>query len=307
MKNTFFLILVILTFLISCQKEKATVSEEDRLKLANAYYTNGLYEAAAQEYLDYLASSPLDAARQANTYYQIANIYFERLNDYDKALVYFFKIKYLYPESNLQSEVGKRIVSCLERSQRSADAARIFEKEAALDQSKIQESKPGEVLAEIGSRKITQGDVDFEISRLPQYISQQIHEKNKKREFLQQLIMQELLFDSAKRQGLDKDKDVLEATYRAQKSLMAERLLQQELQGQVKIEPADVELYYLAHKDQYAEKDDKGNVKRQKSFQEAQQQAAQDLAMDRQQQAYQKLLQRLMQAQNVKVYEERLQ
>ena len=87
---------------------------------------------------------------------------------------------------------------------------------------------------------------------------------------------------------------------------MAEKILQAELQDKVKIEPADVELFYMAHKDRYTEKNDKGEVVRQKDFREVQQQAAQDLAMDRQQQAYQQLLGQLMKAENVKMYEDRI-
>lgn len=301
------LIVLISLGLVSCGGESSpAISADARLQLANAYYTNGLYQAAVDEYLDYTAKYKLDETRQANTYFTVANIYFERLNDYEKALEYYFKIKYLYPASSLQGEVAKRIVSCLERLEKSADAARILEKEAALDQSQVHEHRPGAVLAELGSRKITQGDLDFEISKMPVYLQEDFQDVQKKKELLQQFVLRELLYDSAKRQQLDQDKEIIEGTFRAKKALMAEKLLQKELQGQVKIEPDDVELYYLAHKDKYVEKDDKGNVKRQLSLQEAEQQVARDLNMERQQQAYQKLVDRLMKAENVKLYEDRI-
>ena len=294
--------------LFSCRNQQAEqVSPDSKLNLANAYYTNGLYRASVKEYLEYVDNYSIDDARKANTYFTIANIYFDRINDYEKALEYYFKIKYLYPESQLQSEVGKKIVNCLERLQKSTDAARILEKDAALDKSKVIEHKPGQVLAEIGDKKITQGDLDFEISKLPVYVQEQFTDKKRKKEFLQQLILQELLYDSAKRQELDKDKDVIEGTFRAQKSLMAEKILQSELKNEVNIKPEDVELFYLAHKDRYVEKNDKGEVTRQKELAEVQQQVAQDLSMDRQQQAYQKLADRLMKAENVKLYDNRIQ
>ena len=288
------------------QSKQPEISADAKLNLANAYYTNGLYEAAAQEYLDYLDNYQVDANRRANTYYTIANIYFERLNDYKQALTYFFKVKYLYPESSLQGELGKKIVSCLERLNKSADAVRVMEQEAALDKESVKDNLPGKVVAEIGSRKITQGDLDFEISKLPTYMQDQFKDKSHKKEYLQQYILQELLYDKAKRQELDKDKSVIEGTFRAQKALMAEKILQDELKDKVKIEPSDVELYYMAHKDKYAEKNDKGEVVRQKEFNEVRQQVAQDLAMDRQQKAYQELLAQLMKAQDVKIYEDRV-
>ncbi|MEJ2543057.1 MAG: hypothetical protein P8Y99_03225 [Calditrichaceae bacterium] len=288
------------------QSKQPQLSADAKLNLANAYYTNGLYEAAAQEYLDYLNNYDVDANRRANTYYTIGNIYFERLNDYEQALTYFFKVKYLYPESTLQGEIGKKIVNCLERLNKTTDALRMVEQEAALDKESVKDNLPGKVLAEIGSRKITQGDLDFEISKLPAYVQEQFQDKQHKKEYLQQYILQELLYDKAKRQQLDKDKSVIEGTFRAQKALMAEKILQAELKDKVKIEPADVELYYMAHKDRYTEKNDKGEVIRQKDFNEVQQQAAQDLAMERQQKAYQQLLGQLMKADNVKIYEDRV-
>lgn len=293
--------------LFSCtQQKKPDVTAESRLNLANAYYTNGLYEASVQEYLKYLDVYHVEPERRANTYYTVANIYFERLNDYTKALEYYFKVKYLYPESQLQGEVGKRLVSCLERLDKSTDAQRIYEQDAALDKDAVEPNRPGAILAEIGERKITQGDLDFEIMRLPVYLHENFKEKSKKHELLQQMVLQELLYDSAKRKGLDQDKEVLDGAFRAKKSMMAEKILQQELQSKVKIEPQDVELYYLAHKDKYTETDEKGQQTRQKTLQEVRQQVAQDLAMERQQKAYQDYASRLMQAENVKIYEKRI-
>jgi len=302
------LVLMFALIISGCSKQRQpAVSEQNKLNLANAYYTNGLYQAAAEEYLDYVRHYPLDAARQANTYYTIANIYFERLNDYQNALKFYFKIKYLYPQSNLQKEVGKRIVNCLERLERSGDAQRLVQKEAALDKSQVKESRPGAVLAKIGQRTITQGDLDYEIGKLPTYLQEDFKSPKKKLEYLKQYILQELLYDSAKRQGLDQDKEVIEGTFRAKKALMAEKLLKAELQKQVTIDPEDVRLYYQAHKDKYVEKDAKGKVIRQKTFTEAQRQAAQDLALEKQQRAYQQLADRLMQAENVHIFENRIQ
>ena len=113
---------MIIISLLSCSEQKSNqISEEKKLSLANNFYNNELYEASIQEYLEYINNYGIDNNRKANSYYTIANIYFERLHDYQKALEYFFRIKYLYPESNLQDEIGKKIVNCLERLERSQD------------------------------------------------------------------------------------------------------------------------------------------------------------------------------------------
>ncbi|MCK5033615.1 MAG: hypothetical protein KAS18_08270 [Calditrichia bacterium] len=299
--------IMIIISLLSCSEQKSNqISEEKKLSLANNFYNNELYEASIQEYLEYINNYGIDNNRKANSYYTIANIYFERLHDYQKALEYFFRIKYLYPESNLQDEIGKKIVNCLERLERSQDAQRVLRKETALFDNESNEPRPGEILCTIGDKKITQGDLDFELNQLPPYIQSQITTKEKKIEYLKQKIAQELLFDSAKRKGLDKDKEILESTFRAKKEFMAQKILNEEIQKMINISEDDVELYFRANKDKYAEKDEKGNFKRQKSFQEAAQLAANDLMREKQEKAYTQLLERLMKAQNVKIYESKI-
>ncbi|MCU0644233.1 MAG: hypothetical protein MUC94_08210, partial [bacterium] len=142
----------------------------------------------------------------------------------------------------------------------------------------------------------------FELNQLPPSIKAQYSDKAKKLEFLQQYILTELLYDSAKRQGLENDKEVVEAAFQAKRSLMVQKLLQDQLSSRVNITLSDVELYYQANKDKYAEKDDNGNVLREKPFDEVQKQATQDLYMKKQQEAYEELAQKLMRAENVQIY-----
>jgi tetratricopeptide (TPR) repeat protein len=300
-------LLAVILGLFSCgNKSGEKISSEDLLKLANAYYTNGLYEAAVNSYLQYLSEYSPDKSRAANTYYTVADIYFERVKDYDKALEYYFKIKYLYPESKLQGEVSKKIVASLERLNRTNDAVRIYEKEAALEPDSVHSHRSGEVLAESGTHKVTQGDLDYEISNMPPYMREQFKSPEKKKELVQQMIIQDLLYDSAKRKGLDKDKEVIEGVFKAKKGLMVQKLIADEIKDQVKIDKDDVQLYYLAHKDKYTEKDKEGKVKRQKSFEEVARQVSEDLLNERQMQAYQKMIDKLARAQNVKIYNNRI-
>jgi hypothetical protein len=301
------LILSGLYFFYNCQQvKKPDLDEEQKLKIANVYYTNDLFEAAIQEYESYLKEYEPDETKRTNIYYTIGNIYYERLYDYSKALQYFFRIKYLYPESNLQGDVGKKIVSCLERLEKSQDAQRYLSKEAALKPEEVPTVRPGEVVAVIGDKKITQGDLDFEMEQLPPYLQAQLNTREKKLEFLKQQIARELLYDSAKRKNYGTDKDIIDGTFRAKKELMAQKVLGEEIKKKVQITDADIELYYKANKDKYSEKDDQGKIKRQRPFQEVYQQVAQDLYSERQMQAYNALLENLMKAENVIIFEKLL-
>lgn len=292
--------------LASCSKKAPQESSEKVREYANALYNRQLYPQAIQEYQHYLGHYNVSKGEQANITYTIANIYFDRLHDYENALANYLKIKHFYPESNLQTEVNKKIVACLERLRRSADAQQVLNETTSLNPVK-HKKRPGAVVAKIGDREITQGDLDFEISQLPPSVQSQYKEKSKKLQFLKQYVATELMYDTAKRKGLDKDKDVVEATFQAQKNFMVQKLLQQEISKNVKIDNSEVELYYKANKDKYAEKNKKGKVIRIKPLNEVRSQVVQDLQREKQQKAYQDLIDRMIKAENVAIYSDKVQ
>lgn len=299
------IMILFLTVLIGCsQQQQPNISKEQARNYANELYNRQLFKQSAAEYQRYLNTYQLDEDEQANISYHIGDIYFERLRDYENALAYYIRVKYVHPKEELAREVDKKIVACLERLQRPEDAKQSLTESTSLDPEKVDKKRPGAVIARVGTREITQGDIDFELNQLPPTMKAQFSDKEKKLEFLQQYILTELLYDSAKRQGLDNDKEVVESAFQAKKSLMVQKLLQDQISSRVNIEPSDVELFYQANKDKYAEKDDNGKVVREQPFDEVQKQVAQDLYLKKQQEAYEELVQKLMRAENVQIYDD---
>jgi tetratricopeptide (TPR) repeat protein len=177
--------------LLSCgNTNQPAVAAKKKREFANVLYNQQLPLQAVKEYEEYLRNYDLDPRERANISYQIANIYFDRINDYENALAYYLRIKYLYPESNLQQEVGRKIVACLERLQRSTEAQQAIEQTSALDESQKPQSYPGETVASIGDRKITTGDIQYELNKLPPYMQSQLETRESKIEFLKQYIAQ---------------------------------------------------------------------------------------------------------------------
>ena len=112
--------IVLLSILFACSgKEKQNISAQKKRELANVYFNQQLFEQSVKEYTEYLEDYQLDAKEQANISYMVGNIYFDKLHDYENALAYYLRVKYLFPESNLQGEVSKKVVACLERLKRS--------------------------------------------------------------------------------------------------------------------------------------------------------------------------------------------
>jgi hypothetical protein len=284
---------------------KGSGAEGEKIReYANALYNRELYGQAVREYENYLGAYKVSDEQKSNITFTVANIYFERLHDYENALAAYLRIKHVYPDKKLETRVDQQIVACLERLNRSSDAKQALDEATALDPSKIQSARPGKVIARIGSRPITNGDLDFQLGQLPDYMRDQFRDKKQKLDFLRNYIATELFYDAAKRKGLERDKDVVEGAFQAQKNLMVQKYLQDEIAPQIKVSADDLRLYYRANLDRYAEKDARGKTKKQKSFEESQKQVQDDCIREKQQQAVQQLLGRMMTAEKVDVYDD---
>jgi len=304
MYKRFLILFILFTVFIGCnQGTKQNISGDKIREYAKELYNRYLFEQSVEQYKFYLTNYQVDQNEQANITYRIGNIYFEQLHDYENALAEFLKVRSLFPESKIKSEVDKKVVACLERLQRPEDAEQALKESADLE-PKERESKPGTVIAVIENREITQGDIDFEISQLPPEIKSQYNDKQKKLEFLRRYVATELMYDSAKRQGLDSDQEVLENIFQAKKTFMVQKLLQNEISKKIQIVPDDIELYYKANLDKYAEKDKDGNVVRQPALSDIQSRVAQDLVQERQQKAYDELMASFLRAENVKIFDD---
>ena len=175
-----------------------------------------------------------------------------------------------------------------------------------LDPDQAKPKRPGTVIAVMGKRKITTGDLAFEINQLPPYVKTQLQDKQKKVDFLKSFIATELLYDTAKRKGLDRDKEVIEATYQAKKNIMVQKLLQELISNEVNVKEEDIELYYKANSRNYAEKDSAGKVVAARPLEAVKTQVMQDLIQERQQKAYERLFERMIRAESVEIYEDKI-
>jgi hypothetical protein len=279
-------------------------AEGEKLReFANELYNRDLYPQAVREYQNYLDLYKMEDSQRAGILLTIANVYFERLHDYENAMAYYLKLKTLYPGSTLSPQADPQIVACLERLQRSADAKQALDEATGLA-SGPGKSMPGKVVAKIGDRAVTSGDLEYQIRQLPDYLRSQFKDRKSKLEFLRQYLATELFFDAAKRKKLEDDKDVIEASFQAKKNLMVQKYLEQEIAPQIRISSGDVQMYYKANPDKYAEKDAKGKTVRVRPLGEVQKQVTEDLVREKQQEAYGQLIQRMMTAEKVAVYDD---
>lgn len=106
------------------------------------------------------------------------------------------------------------------------------------------------VLARIDKKHtITLESFNNRIAKLPQRYKDVI-EKNKKA-FLNEIIIDELLYNEALRKGLDKDKEVKEIVEEANKKILIARLLKDEVDDEIIISEEEIQEFYNANREKF--------------------------------------------------------
>jgi peptidyl-prolyl cis-trans isomerase C len=224
----------------------------EHISLANKMRDEHLPREAVLEFALSLESPTLPKQKKSNISYLIANIYYDDLKDYEKALAYYLRAKF-YDESNPQkTTIEQRIVASLEKLGRSQDAQ--YRLASATYLAGEQTAKyPGRVVAKIGNREITRGELEAQLEKLPPQQRAHIKDDASKLDFLRQYIAGELIYDAAKSEGLDKDQQVRDRLAQIEKVLLTDRYMQEKVQNTVLLTDTEINLYYEAHRKELAE------------------------------------------------------
>ncbi len=105
------------------------------------------------------------------------------------------------------------------------------------------------IVATVNGEKITMAMLNEKINELPEYY--QLTAAQHKKEILDDLIVERLLFKEAKKRKLHKDKEVRKLINKAVKKILIAKLLETQTSPEKPISDSDVEQYYEQHKDQY--------------------------------------------------------
>ncbi len=227
---------------------------ELRRDLAGKLLSAGLRGKAIEEYERYLAETDLPAPRRANVAFTLGKLCMEE-GRYEDALSWFYQVEMLDPRTDLAPEAGSKIVACLERLGRFAQAEYSLEARSGVDRAGAEEFKGERVVAQIGNDVITRRDLDEAIEAMPEWMRPSLADPAKKEAFLAQYVAEELLHRKAVKLELDKDPSVRKQAERALRQFMIQKVLEDEIKGKVEILDGDLELYYKAHRDRYGEKE----------------------------------------------------
>ena len=267
---------------------------------ATELLNRGLYPEAANAYDDYLASPGISDDERQKVLYAVASTLMSDAKLYDEALLRFLKLRAFYPDFR-KREVNAGIVQCFERTGRSLEAQLALEQSSALERRNETGTPGGTVLAEVGERKVTDRDMERFLQNIPPQQREQFSGAEGKRELLRQLVGRELLYDAAVRRGLDNDEQVTQQLSEIRKELMVQRAYQEEIGAAAEPTDMEIELYYDAHKQDFAQDDQEAPA-----LDQIRPQVAAAVRMEKQQDALNAMIERGLEASNVRLHPERI-
>jgi peptidyl-prolyl cis-trans isomerase C len=105
------------------------------------------------------------------------------------------------------------------------------------------------VLARVSNRSITLASFKSRINRLPAYYQSII--KNNLKRYLDETIMEMLLYEEALRNRLDRDKEIRSVIEEAKKKILISKVVADEVDNKAKVSIEEARRYYDDHKDEF--------------------------------------------------------
>lgn len=254
-----FFIIIIICGIAAIYLSKASVSplkqqnlpqtwtEKMQIDYANTLLAKGLNKQAILALQNYSEKANLDKNTLAAVCYRLGGIYMD-LKEYESALASFYKAEMLNPQADYAMRMNELIVEALENSGLSLQAQ--YELSSRTSVGKPADTNEP-VVARIGQNKITELQIGQAIAKLPQWAQENSKTKEGKLKFIKEYVSREVLYDKAKRIGLDKSSKTREYLEEVKKELAIQQLLQMQVEQNLKISPGDLELYYKANKDKF--------------------------------------------------------
>jgi peptidyl-prolyl cis-trans isomerase C len=104
------------------------------------------------------------------------------------------------------------------------------------------------VVARVGGHTITKDQLDYRISKMPEYFQKAA--KDNIDSFVDEVIVDMLLYDEALKEGLDKQRDTRIVFEEAKKKILIAKLIKEHIEDAIEIDRGEIEKYY---EDNYGE------------------------------------------------------
>jgi hypothetical protein len=253
--------------------KRCLLSDTSQKELALKLEQQGLQDAAAGAWIEYINIADQKPADTARIWYRIGKL-FQDARQYEKALDAFYRSEHFAKPEDISTDISRRVQECLESMGKFAAlrdelASRVGMKNSAVDNSST--SDRSSVVAEIGAQKITLSDLDHRIekeinrqlSMIAPYMTddaknqqketllKQFSTTSQRERILNQFLAEEILYREARSSKLMEDPEVQSEIQNQERALLAQKVIQKAYADLIKITPGDLTTYYEAHKDEY--------------------------------------------------------
>jgi hypothetical protein len=285
----------------------------DLESLALKLERQGLHEAAAGAWTDYIETARPGREEAARIWYRIGTIR-KGGGDCEGALAAFYRSEASAKLPDIAQEISLAVDECLGRLGRFAAQRDELASRTAMPGSGAPEGE--QVLAEIGTWKITKSmltamietDIDAQLRQaagdLPgdqlrerkEQLLSDVMQSGKLGEWLDRFIAEELLYRSAIDQGLQDDPEVAAMMRRVERSLLAGTVLDRAYAAEVTVTEDEMHAWYDANRDRISQGGDP------KPYDEVRGQVAAAVRMEKQAAVQQRLLGELKEKYDVVIH-----
>ncbi len=273
---------------------------EHAREIAGKLKAAGALDEAAALYEVYLETTDAPVKTRANVAYSLGATYLDS-GRYERALRWFYEAESLGAGA-LADELSKKIVHSLER------LGRYHSAKAALDARVQLESEPGAaaqraasdpVVATIGDEEIYRSDVERMLDDLPPEVAQSVNSPAQRGELLKKYVADELMWRKAVKLEYDQDPELRRRWDSLLKQMAVAKFVEEEVLGQIEIDPADLQNYFEANRERY--EDPEGEP-----LEEMPPQVERDYRMQKIQAAYNELIDSELATEDVELYPEKM-
>ena len=252
-------------------QQSGTLATTALKDLALKLEKQGLRLRAADAWQEYLLQTNADNNEQAKIWYRIGKLS-QEAHEYERALESFYRSESFAHITELELEISRRTQESLEALGKFS--ALRYELDQRVNVNPEEGGAGSEVVAEIGTQKITKSELDQKIEEqikrqleslvafLPEEQRNAQQEELFKRfstaserlKFLNQLVLEEMLYRKAREDKLHEEPSIQSLLKDTERSILAQQYLQQQVTSQIIITPGDLQTYYDANRQDYKEK-----------------------------------------------------
>ncbi|MBI4698634.1 MAG: peptidylprolyl isomerase [Nitrospirae bacterium] len=113
------------------------------------------------------------------------------------------------------------------------------------------ETPKGSVVAKVGSETITKEQLTNELNKLPEWARSRFSTDEGKKQFLDEIIKKELIYQDAKKKGMDRDDKFKKDLEEFKIMTMIKMTLDKEIEEKAKVDPKEAKDFYDKHQDQF--------------------------------------------------------